>query len=236
MYHSITFGDKNTWDDWKLVPTSRPVITPPEPKTNYVDIPGSNRQLDLSEVLAGRPTYNYREGSFEFYVADRKTTWHEIYAAVMEHLHGCTMKMILEDDPNHYWEGRFAVNSWESEEMNSKITIDYHVYPYRFNTWTSAGDWLWDPFSFETGLALDYSNIAVKGYKEMIIAGSQMPVKPVVSAWIPAGKTLELWFDNDFYTLHNGKNDLNIVIDAGEHKISLVGHGRVKIIYRGGRL
>lgn len=22
MYHSITIGDKNTWDDWKMIPSS----------------------------------------------------------------------------------------------------------------------------------------------------------------------------------------------------------------------
>lgn len=29
MYHSITIGDKNTWDDWKMIPVSRPVVAPP---------------------------------------------------------------------------------------------------------------------------------------------------------------------------------------------------------------
>lgn len=28
MYHSITIGDKNTWDDWKMIPVSRPVVAP----------------------------------------------------------------------------------------------------------------------------------------------------------------------------------------------------------------
>ena len=32
MYHSITIGDKNTWDDWKIIPVSRPVVAPPVEK------------------------------------------------------------------------------------------------------------------------------------------------------------------------------------------------------------
>lgn len=29
---SVTFGDKNTWDDWKIIPSIRPVFTPPKQK------------------------------------------------------------------------------------------------------------------------------------------------------------------------------------------------------------
>ena len=28
MYHSITIGDKNTWDDWHLIPATRPLFHP----------------------------------------------------------------------------------------------------------------------------------------------------------------------------------------------------------------
>ena len=46
MYHSITIGSKNTWDDWYLIPSSRPVVNPPKPKTKYIDIPGADGHLD----------------------------------------------------------------------------------------------------------------------------------------------------------------------------------------------
>ena len=32
----------HTYRDWHLIPTSRPVIEPPEVKTHIVDIPGAN--------------------------------------------------------------------------------------------------------------------------------------------------------------------------------------------------
>ena len=32
MYHSITIGDKNTWDDWHMIPVTPPVIAPPVEK------------------------------------------------------------------------------------------------------------------------------------------------------------------------------------------------------------
>ena len=54
MYHSITIGTKNTWDDWHLIPKSRPLVNPPSVKTNVVDIPGGDGALDLSTALSGR--------------------------------------------------------------------------------------------------------------------------------------------------------------------------------------
>ena len=72
--HSITFRstafgeERNTWDDWHLVPVSRPVINPPAVHTHYIDIPGANGSIDLTDTLTGGPTFGDREGSIEFMV------------------------------------------------------------------------------------------------------------------------------------------------------------------------
>ena len=50
MYHSITFGEKNTWDDWHLIPSSRPVFNPPVFREKFIDIPGVSGLLDLSTI------------------------------------------------------------------------------------------------------------------------------------------------------------------------------------------
>ena len=71
MYHSITFGSKNTWEDWHLVPTSRPLFLPPKQKKSITDIPGGDGVLDMSEALTGYPVFNNREGSFEFHSYER---------------------------------------------------------------------------------------------------------------------------------------------------------------------
>lgn len=138
MYHSITFGDKNTWTDWHLVPSSRPVINPPKPKVQYVDIPGADGSIDLTESLAGRPVFSDREGSLDFIVLNDLNVdnynynWIEVYTSIMQYLHGRRMKMILEDEPNYYYEGRFDVNNWSSDQNNSTISINYHLSPYKY--------------------------------------------------------------------------------------------------------
>lgn len=131
MYHSITFGGKNTWEDWHLVPSSRPVFNPPALKKKTLDIPGGDGLIDLSDSLTGYPVYNNREGSFEFIVMNDYWEWQEAYSTIMDYLHGIKMIAFLEDDPDYYYEGRFTVNNWKSDKNYSLITIDYDVDPYK---------------------------------------------------------------------------------------------------------
>lgn len=98
MYHSITFGEKNTWDDWHLIPTSRPVFNPPPTETHMIKIPGANGVLDLSESLTGYPIYENRTGSIEFIVENGHERWDIAYSDIMDYIHGKQMRAILEDD------------------------------------------------------------------------------------------------------------------------------------------
>ena len=129
--HSVYFGDKNTWTNWFLIPDSRPVFNPPKQKTQYLDIPGASGSIDLSESLFPYPVFYDREGTMDFIVDNDHKAWHELYSEIMDYLHGRRMRARLEDDPNYYYEGRFSVNEWRSEESNSVISIDYRVEPYK---------------------------------------------------------------------------------------------------------
>lgn len=147
MYHSITFMNvddtavrKNTLEDWHLIPSSRPVITPPKVQTKYVDIPGADGSLDLTDYLAGRPTFSDREGTIEFIVLNDYNiegynyNWSSLYSEIMTYLHGWQKIMILEDDPDYFYKGRFSVDSWTTDQNNSKITVGYKLWPYKMNS------------------------------------------------------------------------------------------------------
>lgn len=133
MYHSVSFGNKNTYDDWKIVPDTRPVVVPPEPKFIFDEIPGANGSLDLSSTLTGFVNYQDRTGSFDFIVLNDYGQWHERYSEIMGYLHGKRMRMVLEDDPNYFYIGRFSVSGWDSGENWSTITIDYHLDPFKYS-------------------------------------------------------------------------------------------------------
>lgn len=179
MYHSITFGDKNTWDDWCLIPNGRPIFAPPTQKTNYLDVPGANGSLDMSEALTGYPVFNNREGSFSFIIMNKNASHYpecrplkldDTYSEVMGYLHGKRMRAILEDDPGFFYEGRFSVGSVSPGADWSTIEIGYNVHPYKKAIKSSVDDWEWDPFNFETGVIYEsmFENIQVSTTKKTI--------------------------------------------------------------------
>ena len=140
MYHSITFGNgtlsggKNTWDDWHLIPSSRPTVAQAGPSVNYTEIPGrKDGPINTSTYLTGAIIYGQRSGSFEFIVDNDHEYWETLRMRMAEYLHGKTMKMCLEDDPDYYYEGRFSLSAWTSESWNSKVTINYVVKPYKYS-------------------------------------------------------------------------------------------------------
>lgn len=133
MYHSITFGDKNTWDDWGLIPTARPVIVPPEITTNYIEVPGRDTVLDLTDFYLGRPVYKQREGEWEFVFKRNATPWDMRYSDILNYLHGKRMSMYLEDDPNYLYTGRFTVSDPQAGQSAMGITIGYALDPFKMD-------------------------------------------------------------------------------------------------------
>lgn len=154
--HKINFDGKrvgsgstrHTSLDWFLSPVERPSIDKAEVKEHYVEIPGMNGGLDLTESLTGFPLYNYIEGSFEFkvlndrklpelndegdLVTERDLPWEILNRDIRTFLNGKKKYMMLEDDPSWYYVGRFTVEKYDSSEtVNSKITISYKVYPFK---------------------------------------------------------------------------------------------------------
>ena len=208
MYHSVTFGNKNTWDNWHIVPSSRPVFEPPKQKTNILDIQGGNGVIDLSEALTGYPVYNNREGSFEFIVMNDYGEWHERYSDISDYLHGQKMQAVLEDDPYYYYEGRFSVNSWKSDKDWSKITIDYNVSPYKTRKVDSK-----EVITLTSGtVSREYTS---KFY-------GKAPVCPTFNVQLQTGNSLGVQFSNSRLRLYvskelsNGETQIPEIIFYGD--------------------
>lgn len=234
MYHSITIGEKNTWDDWHLIPATRPLFNPPTVKTNYVDIPGGDGVIDLTTALAGRPVFSNRTGSWTFYVENGFKSWTALYSEIMVYLHGQKMRAVLEDDPDYYYEGRFSVNAWKSEKSWSQIVIDYNVGPYKKTVNTTGEDWLWDPFNFETGVIRRYKDLPVKGTLDVTVVGNVMPSVPTI---IVSASGFTVGFNGRTYSLTRGTNVIDdIVIVSGENVLIFTGNGTVTVEHNGGTL
>lgn len=243
MYHSLIIGDKNTWADWYLIPSSRPVINPPDVKTKYVDLPGADWHLDLSTVLTGDVAYGSRTGSIEFIVdngqlSDYKASkWNVLYSEIMDYLHGRLLKATLEDDLSFYYKGRFKVNQWASEEHNSKITIDYELSPYKYEAFSSIEDWKWDTFNFETDIVREYKDLEVNGSLTLNVIGRRMSVTPSFMVKSSDKKGMKLSFNGTKYDLPDGESRIvNIRTREGDNKFTFTGNGKISVEYRGGCL
>lgn len=234
MYHSITFGTKNTWDDWHLIPTSRPLFNPPSVKTNLIEIPGGDGALDLTTALAGRPLYKNRTGSLEFYVDNNFLDWTVLYSEIMVYLHGQKMRAVLEDDPSYYYEGRFAINAWKSNKERSSLVIDYDVNPYKKDILGTDEEWIWDTFNFETGIIRYYKDLPVSGSLSVTVIVDMMPVLPTITT-SAAGMTVS--FSGETYNLSKGVNHIpEIVLPQGSNVLTFTGSGTITIGQTGGRL
>ena len=138
---------RHTSLDWFLSPKERPSIEKASVKEHYIDIPGSNGGLDLTESLTGFPLYEFIEGEFEFTILNDKVipilengevtkevtiSWEVLNRDIRDFLNGKKMYMMLEDDPSWYYYGRFGVEKYDSSDNSySKIKITYKVYPYK---------------------------------------------------------------------------------------------------------
>lgn len=255
MYHSVIFGDKNTYDDWKIVPSERPVFSPPQQKTTYLDIPGANGSLDVSDSLTGYPVFEDREGSFNFYVLNQEDgiknyNWTTTYSAIMNYLHGRQMKVILEDDPKWYYNGRFWVGDWSPDANHSKISIKYRVGPYKWSVESmSSPDWLWDPFNFLTDEVFGdiFSNIEVTSsstWTEVTFKSDENPT-PVLLCYNIASQSgngmdmyrkfgdLDRRIDKH---LPDGSTEETVMMLPGSNVVAFKGVGSVSIDFRKGML
>lgn len=233
----VTFGTKHSYRDWGLLLKSRPVISPPSPKTVYVDIPGSDGIIDLTESLTGDVKFDNRTIKCEFVVLDARNRWSDIYSEIMDYLHGQRMRVRLDEDPTYYYEGRLQVNEWKSDKVTSTITIEGDVEPYKMEMFSSLEDWEWDSFNFETGIIRNYKEIRVDESLTFMIEGRRKSVVPSFTVVSDDGSGLQVRFNGTTYDLPDGTSRvLNIVIKNGTNTLYFTGNGTVSIDYRGGRL
>lgn len=176
--HSLLIGDFingtysddgfiDTWKDLHLIPTTVPVIAPPPLKTNTIEVPGANGVVDMTEILVGRPLYENRTGSIDFYIdntadeycgkftdSDRlgPYRWDYAYDKILNTLHGFKKKVILSDARSYYYEGRVSINSYKSDKLTGTITLDYDLEPFKMSVNSTTEEWLWNPFDFINGI------------------------------------------------------------------------------------
>lgn len=233
MHNGVTFGDKHSYTDFGLILEERPTVSPPEPKTVYVEVPGADGILDLSEVVTGEVMYKERTITCKFGITDAREKWNIIYSNVLNALNGKRMKIILDEEPEYYYQGRVTVSDWDTDIAFPVITIKAIVDPYKMDLFSSAENWAWDTFNFETGVIHD-PTVTVSGTTKITVVNGRKTVIPTLTTSV-GGITVTV--GGTKYLLRKGVNKIaGIKLKEGETVLSFSGTGTVTIDYRGGSL
>lgn len=234
MGSGVTFADKiHTERDWGLKLLSI-YIPMPKPKTQLVDIPGGDGSIDLTE-LNGRPAYNDRDGIelvFDIMDGDYKT-WYLKYSEFADSVHGKKAKMVLDDEPDHYYMVRLELDGKKTNPVYGTITMSGSAEPFKYDLLASNEPWQWDSFNFQTGVIRTLMDIEITSTnKKVTILGAGIDNPPVFV--VTQANNLKLTYGGRTYTLKVGRNRFPAV-RVGKEDVTLTfsGTGKLSVEYRG---
>lgn len=134
--HSILFlkdtgagySKRHSWDNFHMIPSSRPYVNFGSPNYSSVAIPGTSKRYDITDYIPGGLTFGARTGSWEFYIDHSKwTDWANTYNTIRDYIHGGTFLINLTDDPLVVYQGILTIGGYVAGQNYSKITIQYDL-------------------------------------------------------------------------------------------------------------
>lgn len=236
--YGATINGYHTLRDLGLVIGNNDIASSPAPKTNIIDIPGSSMRLDLTETLTGRTEYEGRTLTFQFGIQLPRSEWALVCRKVMLLFHGQRVKVVLDSEPEYYYQGRAEVADFDRTGTLGTFTMTVDADAYKYETSDSLGDWEWDSLNFETGVLREYAGIAVDGSTSILVRGSDIPMTPVfhVSDY-SSEKASYVRFNGVRYNLVDGRNRFaGLVVPPEGGRVYLYGKYTVDIEVRGGSL
>lgn len=236
-----TINGKHTWKDYRLVVSNTDVVGMPKPKTLIIDIPGSSKRLDLSEALTGRCEYESRTLIFTLGGIGPIENWAARLTAFVNEIHGRRVQVVLDQEPDYYFEGRAEVKGFDRIRALGKIELEIVCDAYKWEVVSSSADWLWDPFNFETGIIREYKNLKVNNTLVLTIPGSRIPVVPTfILSNVQAGTSSPYVYVDEYrkrWNLSTGKNRFaELSIPPEGLRLTLSGTFTLTIDMKGGSL
>lgn len=143
--NGIRFGNVHSLYDLNLI-LSSVSIPPAKPKTIFVDLPGADGSVDLTEAF-GKVNFSDRECSFLFTVLP-KYDFEQVKHEISSILNGKRTRIVVEKDPEYYWNGRCYVDEYKSDEGLNQIVVAAIVDPYKLK----------DPKTFHYGSGEEVQN------------------------------------------------------------------------------
>lgn len=232
--NAVTINDKHTFFDYGLYVTNTNPVGTPIARTHYIQIPGRNGEVDITEALTGYTIYGNRQITLKLGGKKESSVWPAFMSTILNEIHGKRVKVVFDDEKDYYYIGRASVqNDYDRKGRIATFTVIIDAEPYKYSIVDSLEPWKWDPFSFVDGVIQSYSDMVVAGKLDCVLAGSEMPVIP---EFIVNGN-MTITFEGKTYSLNSGKNKIyDVVILNKEYPVTFTGNGTVSVSYRKGRL
>ncbi|WP_368346664.1 hypothetical protein [Peptostreptococcus anaerobius] len=204
MNYGVKFNGKHSYKDFGLI-MQKVSIGMPKVKTEIVDIPGADGSKDLSEALAGRPLYGNREIDIALVSPHQRHDWLQMISRLANFIHGKSIRVVFDADPDYYYKGRCSVEKFDSGEMLPDVSVKISAEPYKVSERTKLVQ-----ASGSTYIGFDRSkNITV-------------------TEIVPSTSGMSYTVDRKSNSLSSGVNKVKIKLD-GQMQVS--GYGKVEIKY-----
>lgn len=202
------FGSRHSVDDYRAI-MNYARITTPTVKENYVDIPGGNSSLDLTEAVSG-VTFNDGQISFKFTFFNE-----EDRSRMRNDLHGRKLQIVLEREPEYFYDGRLFCRDGDYTGCIFELYIDARVAPYKQ----------------EKQMTLHMEEITAA--KDILLDNDRMPSIPVITV----EGNIRLTYGGISVQLSDGVYTIpEITLLDGLNRIHAEGKGSLKLQYRKGKI
>jgi phage-related protein len=210
----IRFGTKWAHADYGLI-VAPYAIPLPEPQMNFVEIPGRDGALDLSEAF-GTIRYADRIIPLTLYA---RAPFDVLISSLAADVHGRRMNVIFDRDPTYYYDARMTIEDVERHWGYCELSLECRVKPYKLE-------------QFETAITVLPTGIAT-----VTLTNTRMPVVPSIT--VSAEMTLTFTIAGVGYTINLAAGSHivpSLVLTDGETKIDITGTGSITFTYRKGAL
>ena len=208
MMDGAKFGERLSYEDYEAIMNYARII-PPSVKENYVDIAGGDSSIDLTEAVGG-VVYDDGEIEFKFTLKSRENK-----DRMKNDLHGKRMQIVLEREPEFYYDGRIRCTKEEWNKGFYELYFRAKVKPYKYE------------------LIHKMHTEIVNGTKEIILQNTRMPTIPQITIT----GSIVLVYEGMKYNMEEGVYQIpEITFFEGKNIIKVSGTGSVKFQYRRGQL
>ncbi|MEA5049619.1 MAG: hypothetical protein VB034_13580 [Eubacteriales bacterium] len=210
----IRFGTKWAHADYGLI-VAPYAIPMPEPQTSFVEIPGRDGALDLSEAF-GTVRYTDRIIPLTLYTRAPFDTLISTFAA---DAHGRRMNVIFDRDPTYYYDARVTLEDVERHAGYCELSLKCRAKPYKLE-------------HFETAIT-----VLPTGSATVTLTNTRMPVVPTIA--VSAEMTLVFAIAGVSYSisLAAGSHVMpSLVLMEGDTEVEITGSGSITFTYRKGAL